>query len=162
MPFLRLPSYVVVQPDLQLRRMCRFVASVVVPVVNPRPFRHQGLSVVDHCFHNNILDSGQKRPPLIHASLPAEGFSIVTSRLPHHMKHLPVPAEEAEGTGTHTTYLQDIQAPVLVQGVVHLVQFQEYCVKDLLPHGHNLLKQLFWAYHGEYKNYSGITGSKTT
>ena len=38
------------------------------------------------------------------------------------MKLLPIPAEEAEVPGTHTIYLQDVQAPEPVQGITTLFE----------------------------------------
>ena len=65
----------------------------------------------------------------------------ITPLLRHHLESIPITAGEVEGPGPHFISLQDIQAPGPVQGVVHLVQLQEYRVKDLLPHGHNLLEK---------------------
>ena len=59
----------------------------------------------------------------------------------HHLESLPIPAEEAEGHRTHDISNQDLQAPGPVHGVLRLEQVQEYHVKDLLPHGHNLLEK---------------------
>ena len=92
-----------------------------------------------HYVHHQIEDGGQQRVPLRHASIPAEGFSLLPSHPIHHLDPLPVTAKEAEGPGTHTIYLQDIQAHGHIQGVLCLVQVQENRVKDLLPHGRNLL-----------------------
>ena len=57
------------------------------------------------------------------------------------MESLPIPAEEAEGPGNHAISNQDLQAPGPVHGGLRLVQVQEYHLKDLLPHVHNLLEQ---------------------
>ena len=58
------------------------------------------------------------------------------------MKLLPIPAEEAEVPGTHTIYLQDVQAPGPVQCIVYLLQVQEDCMDHCLPQGRNLMEQL--------------------
>ena len=83
-----------------------------------RPFIHQGLLVVDHRVHHHIEYGGRQYITLFDASLSSEGFSIVPSCPCHHLNPLPIPAEEAEGPGPHTIYLQDVQAPVPVQGIV--------------------------------------------
>ena len=70
-----------------------------------------------------------------------EGLYVVFYLPYHHLEPIPVPVEEAEGHGTHAIYLQDIQEPGPVQGFIRLVQVQEDRVKDLLPHGLNLLDQ---------------------
>ena len=70
-----------------------------------------------------------------------EGFFVVPSRTYQYPELLPVPVEEEEGPGIHAISLQDLQAPGTVQGVVHLVQFQEDQVKDLPHHGNELMKQ---------------------
>ena len=59
----------------------------------------------------------------------------------HHLKLLPVSAEEAEGPGPHDISLQCVQSHKPVQAIVCLLQVQEYYVEGRFPHGHNLLKQ---------------------
>ena len=78
-----------------------------------------------------------------HSYLPSEGFSTATSLPHHHLESFPVPAEEAEGPGYHDISLKYLQALGPIQGFIRLVQVQEYHVKDLLPHGRNLLEQFY-------------------
>ena len=57
------------------------------------------------------------------------------------MESIPITAEEVEEKRPHAISLHDIQTPGPVQGFVRLLQVQEDRVKDLLPHGRNLLYQ---------------------
>ena len=57
------------------------------------------------------------------------------------MESIPITAEEVEEKRPHAISLHDIQTPGPVQGFVRLVQVQEDRVKDLLPHGRNLMYQ---------------------
>ena len=41
----------------------------------------------------------------------------------------------------HSVSLKDFQASAPVQVFIRLVQFQKYCIQDLLPHGHYLMDQ---------------------
>ena len=68
----------------------------------------------DHCVHHNIEYGGRQCFPLKYASLSGEGFSTVPPRLYHHLKLPPIPAEEAEGTGTQAISLQDVE----VSGII--------------------------------------------
>ena len=78
--------------------------------------------MVNNRVHHNIEDGGRQWVALGNASLLAEGFSVVPSHPYHHLKPLPVPAEEAEGPDTHVIYLKDVQAPGFSQGVLILVK----------------------------------------
>ena len=74
--------------------------------------------MADYLFPHHIEDGGRKWVALSDASISAEGLSVVPSFLHHHLKPLPIPAEEAEDPGTHTISLQDVQAPIPVQGIL--------------------------------------------
>ena len=79
---------------------------------------------------------------MCHAYLSVEGFSVLPSCPRHHLQPLPIPAEEAEVPRPHNIFLQDFQAPGLLQDIVYLVQVQEGRMEYRLPHGRNLLEKL--------------------
>ena len=95
-----------------------------------------------HRAHHHIEYGRHQWVPLCHSSLSVEGFSVVFSCPLHHLKPLPISAEESEVPRPHAISLQDVQAPVPVQCTVCLVQVQEDCVDYRLPHGRNLMEQL--------------------
>ena len=93
-PFLRPPSAVVLVlncPPFCLRRV-----SYIIATTPPLPFRHQGLPVANHCVHHHIEDGGRQWVTLGDASIYAEGFSVLPTRLRHHLQPLPIPVKEAE------------------------------------------------------------------
>ena len=106
----------------------------------PLPFRNQVFPVADHHIHCHIEDCGRQWVALSNASLSAEAFSVLTSRLHHHLQTLPIPMEEAEGPGPHTIFLQDFHSPGPFQENVCLVQVQEDSMDNRLPQGRNLLE----------------------
>ena len=98
-------------------------------------FHHKGLPVSDHRVHHHIEDGGRHWIDLRDASLSAEGLSVVPSHPCHHLEPLPIPAEEAEGPGPHAISLQYTQAHGHIQGIVCLVQVQEYFMEHPLTQG---------------------------
>ena len=107
------------------------------PPLFPLPVTPSGRPLHPH----HIEYGGRQWVDLSHASLSAEGFSVVPPQPCYHLKSLPIPAQKKEGPGTHAIFPQDFQAPGPVQGIVCLVQVQEDRMEDRLPHGCNLLKQ---------------------
>ena len=59
------------------------------------------------------------------------------------METSPVELKYVEHPGLHSIPRQNIQTVVHVQGVVGLAQVKEDGMDDRLPHGDELLKQLF-------------------
>ena len=97
---------------------------VVIAAVTSLLLRHQVFPVLNYRVHHHIEYGRRQWVALSDASLSVEGLSVLPSRLCHHLKPLPIPVEEAEGTGPHAKSLQDSQAPGPIQGIVCLVQVQ--------------------------------------
>ena len=66
----------------------------------------------------------------------------MTSGLHRHLDPDPVCLQNAERPRTHSMPRQDIKTAVRVQGVVGILQVEEYVIEDRLPHGYELMKQL--------------------
>ena len=72
-----------------------------------------------------------------------EDVTIILPRLLRHLDPDPVCLQDAERPGPHSIPRQDITTAVPVQVVVGLAQVKEDGMDDRLPHGDELLKQLF-------------------
>ena len=138
MSLLRLLTPVISIPDCTPNCLC--LVSFVTAALDPLPFRHQqGFPVANHCIYHYIGNGGRKWVAMGNPYLSVEGCTVVISRPCHHPKPHPILLEETKGPGPHAITLQDTQATGPVQGIVRLVQVQEYCMEDRIPQGCNLL-----------------------
>ena len=74
--------------------------------------------------------------------VPLERGTAKTPHLCHHGQDVPVPPEQDKFLRSQSVSTKDIDTPVPVQGIIYLVQIQEYLLEDLLPHVYNLLEKL--------------------
>ena len=82
-----------------------------------------------------------------------QGGSEVPSIIRYHLQPSPLCPQDPEHPGTHAASHQDIKAPIPVQGVIRLLEFQEYCAEDRITHGRHMLDQLSLEGGGPYTTY---------
>ena len=58
---------------------------------------------------------------------------MISSRLCYHGESYPVSTEDLYLPGSHVVAYQDVKAQVYFQGILRLLEVQEYIVEDRLP-----------------------------
>ena len=69
-----------------------------------------------------------------------ESGPVMTTRLCLHLDPDPVRPRDADCPGTHSISCKDIKKAFPVQGIICLVQVEEYGTEDRLPHGDDVLE----------------------
>ena len=83
----------------------------------------------------HIESGGRERISLRHSSIPLKIRPTITARPCHHRQPPPIILEDLTCSGDHALTFQDLKEPGPFQGIIHLVQFQEFHAQELLPQG---------------------------
>ena len=65
---------------------------------------------------------------------------ILSPGLSHHGEPDPLRTEKTDHPGDHNVSHQYLKTPVLIQGIINLLEVQKYLMEDRLPHGRKLLE----------------------
>ena len=87
--------------------------------------RHVQLVPRHHIYHH-IESGGGERISLRRSSIPLKSRPTIPARPCHHRHPPPLSPEDPTCSGDHTLTLQDLKAPGPVQGIIRLVQVQEF------------------------------------
>ena len=71
-----------------------------------------------------------------------KGGGILTPGPGHHGNPAPVILDKSESPGSDPVHRENFETPVLIQGVIRLLEVQKYLVEDHLPNERELLYQL--------------------
>ena len=74
--------------------------------------------------------------------IPGRGGGKVSTIIFYHPQTNPARLQELERLYSHAIYLQYVEAPVPVKGIIRLLEIQKNSVKDCLLHGFKLMEQL--------------------
>ena len=93
-------------------------------------------------IHNHVEELVGQGVYFGHSMIPFQKESKLSAGPGHHGKPVPVCPKELERPGSDPLCLENNEAYVLNQGVIHLLEVQEYLKEDVLPHFHKLLYQI--------------------
>ena len=93
----------------------------------------------DNGVYHQVENRGGQRVALVHPTAALEGRAKLAASLLHHLQPIPLCPHEPEHTSNHALYHQYVKAHVLIQGVIHLMEIQEYGMEDRLRHDRQLL-----------------------
>ena len=79
---------------------------------------------------------------LSHADVPFKRYSKVSAGPGRRGQTVPVCTKESDRTGVDPVHRKNLKASVPKQGIICILEVQEYLEYDRLPHGRMLLKQL--------------------
>ena len=96
-----------------------------------------------YSVNDHVKDCGLQGVHLSYLAVALEGGPVMDPCHCHHLEPDSVCLHNAERSGPHYIPCQYIKTEVPVQGILGLVQVEEYGMGDCLPHGDELLKHIF-------------------
>ena len=76
---------------------------------------------------------------MIQSAVPFEREAKVSASPGHHIQMVPVFLKESERPGADPICRDNLEASILIQGIICPLEVQEYLKEALLPHGRKLL-----------------------
>ena len=105
-------------------------------------FHHHRRPVSDYGVHKQVEELGGEGVSLGHSTVPLEGEVVVSAGSVHHVKPNPVCLEDLERPGADPICHDNLEASVPIQGVIRILEVQEYLKEDHLTHVSKLLQKI--------------------